>query len=82
MFEFGPHHADVGLLDAGGVELGAGLRYIGLRSGSSFEAILRQLKSFRISFDGFCEKFRLRVGAAQFEIIDGEFGVQTQAGVF
>jgi len=82
MFVFSPHHADISLLDAGGIELGAGLRYIGLRSGSSFEAILRQLKSFGVSFDGFDEEFRLRVGAAQFEIIDGEFGVQTQAGVF
>src|SRR5271163_2068105 len=78
MFELRSLHGDIRVLHASGVQLRLRLRDIGLRCYASLEAIERELQVVGIGFYRVVEKLLLRVGAAQFEIVQGEFRLEAE----
>jgi hypothetical protein len=78
VFELRALDGDVRVFDAGGVQLGLCLRNVGLRSHTPFEAIERELQVVGIGFYGIVEKLFLSVGAAQLEIVQSEFRLETE----
>ena len=78
MFVLRPLHGNIRILHHGGLELRLRLGHIGLRSGTALEAIHGELQSILIGFHSVVEKPFLSVRASQFEIIVGQFGMQTQ----
>ncbi len=79
MLEVGPRHAHTDILRPGSLQLRARLRHLRLRAESSIEAVLRQVERFLVRDQCLIQKLLLRIGAAQLEIVDGQFGVQAQA---
>src|SRR6266852_8947059 len=78
MFELRSLHRDIRILHASGVQLRLRLRDIGLRCYASLEAIERELQVVGIGFYRVVEKLLLRVGAAQFEIVQSEFRLEAE----
>ena len=67
------------LLGAGSFELGARLGHFGSGREAAVKPVLRQFQRFLKCLDGLVQKLLLRIQAAHFEIIDGQFGVEAQA---
>ena len=80
VFELGAGYGYVGVLHTRGVELCLGLGHVGLGSYAALEAIECELEGVGVGLDGVVEELLLGVGAAEFEIVDGEFGVKAEAG--
>jgi hypothetical protein len=73
VFELRSLHGDIRVLHASGVQLGLRLRKVSSRRHSSIEAIERELHVVGVGFYRIVEELLLSVGAAQFEIVQGEF---------
>ncbi len=78
VFELRSLHGDIRVLHASRVQLGLRLRNIGLRGHASFEAPERELQVIGIGFYRIVEELFLRVGAAQFEIVQSEFRLEAE----
>src|ERR1700739_4825383 len=78
MFKFSPLHGDIRILYAGRVQLGLRLGDVGSWSYAPFEAILRKLEVVGVGLHRVVEKAFLSIGAAQLEIVHGEFRLQTE----
>ncbi len=82
MFEGGALHAYADVLSARGFELRSRLRHFGAGAQAAIEAILRQVERLLISHQRLIQQLLLRVEAAQFEVVDGQFGMQAEANGF
>src|ERR1700723_2331367 len=80
MLVLSPLDSDVGVLHARRVELCFCLGYVRRGSSATIEPTLSQLQRVLIGLDGVIEQPLLRVGAAQVEVVDREFGLQAKLG--
>jgi len=78
VFELRSLHGDIRVLYASGVQLGLRLRYVGLRATPPLKRLSVSLQVCRYRPLPYVEKLFLSVGAAQFEIVQGEFRLEAE----
>ncbi len=71
-------HSDIGLLNAGGLQLRLRLGHIGFGRRASFEAIDRKLQRVPVAFHGVVQKLLLCIRAAQLEVVQRQVGMQAE----
>jgi len=75
-----PHHSDVSVLNPRTIKLRLRLRHIRFWSGPALKAILCELQRIGVIVHGVIQKLLLHVGTAQFEVVDGQLGMQAKIG--
>src|SRR5580700_8228405 len=71
-------NSDVCSLDTCGIQLGLRLRHVRFRCGTTFKSVLRQVQCLTIRIYGVAEEPLLGVRAPYLEIVNRDFGVETQ----
>jgi hypothetical protein len=73
---------DVRCLNKGCIELRLRLCEVRLGSHATFKPILRQLQRLGVRSDRVVQELFLRIGTADFEVVDRHLGVHTEPNVF
>jgi hypothetical protein len=82
MFVLRPHHADVGVLHPRRVELRLRLRHIRHRREAALQAVPGHAQRIGVRLHGVVQQALLRVGAAHFDVVEGQLRVQAEARGF
>ena len=81
VFQLRALDSQVGQLRLRGVELGFGLRHVGIGSHAAGEAVAGEHQILLVGLDGLLEQRGIAIEPVQLEIVLGELGLIEQAGV-
>ena len=82
MFELRSFDGNIGVLDHGGLQLCSGLRNIGFWSSAAFKSVRGELQGTLEGLHRVVQELLLGVSAAQFEVVECQFGVKAETDRF